>query len=157
MNEHVSNALSGLFASTTSQLQPKVAGVRRQMRLSLGVVCALAVLFVAIFAAPNAHAALPTKIVSAQLSVPSPLWGAPTGVAIDKQGNIYVADFTANQIDVINPNTLAVSVFISSSTSLAGSTLNAPQMLAVDGNSNLYIVDSITTESCSTRFLVGPR
>jgi len=140
MNEHVSNALSGLFASTTSQLQPKVAGARRRMRLSLGVVCALAVMFVAIFAAPNAQAAPGTKIVSAQLPVSSPLWGAPTGVAVDQSGNVYVADFTNNQIDVINPNTLAVSVLISSSTSLAGSTLNAPQMLAVNGN-NLYIVD----------------
>ena len=72
---------------------------------------------------------------------------SPTGVAVDGAGNVYVAD-TGNskivEIPVVNGalSTSAQTTLVSSSTIVAGMTLNQPAGVAVDSLGNLYIADT---------------
>ena len=69
-----------------------------------------------------------TALVSSGLSLPQ-------AVAVDTQGNVYIADQGTNAITQWNAATGQV-------TALVDSGLNAPAGLAVDGQGNVYIADS---------------
>ena len=58
----------------------------------------------------------------------------PQGVAVDGQGNLYIADTANNVIKQLSAITHQATVII------AG--LNSPSAVAVDGNGNLYIADT---------------
>ncbi|MFZ1005445.1 MAG: NHL repeat-containing protein [Candidatus Sulfotelmatobacter sp.] len=64
----------------------------------------------------------------------------PTALAIDAQGNLWVANQGANNILKFNPN----YVFQPKATVTAG--INAPTGIAFDPNGNLWVVDSVNGE-----------
>jgi sugar lactone lactonase YvrE len=66
-------------------------------------------------------------------------WGGPVGVATDSNGNIYIAEHSADEIVELNAVTHASSVLL---TTANGTALNHPQGLWIDASSNLYIADS---------------
>jgi streptogramin lyase len=59
---------------------------------------------------------------------------APRGVAVDAQGNVYIADSANNAIEEWNPGTQALNTLVSG--------LNKPAGVAVDGQGNVYIADT---------------
>jgi trimeric autotransporter adhesin len=74
--------------------------------------------------------------------------GQPEGIAIDKAGNIYVADAAANRVRIIAPDgtiqTFAgtgVAGFAGDGGPAAAAQLNQPYGLAFDIDGNLYIAD----------------
>jgi len=75
------------------------------------------------------------------------LLSKPLGVAVDGAGNVIIADTGNNRIvevPVINgvlANADQVTI-VSSTASIAGSTLNAPAGVTVDGQGNLWIADT---------------
>lgn len=73
-------------------------------------------------------------------------FGYPTGIAIDINGNVFVSDFSYNEIRVVSSsgvvNTLAGNVSIGSANGVGNAaTFNQPVSLAVDRNSNMYVAD----------------
>jgi len=60
---------------------------------------------------------------------------APRGLAVDGQGNVYIADTLNNAIEERNAGTGQVTALVSSG-------LNAPAGVAVDGYGNVYIADT---------------
>ena len=74
----------------------------------------------------------------------------PAGVAVDRRGNILVADYSNNRIRQIDPTTGLVTTIAGSGTygSLNGSAFNArlarPTGIVVDNNDNIYVLDSGT-------------
>jgi len=85
------------------------------------------------------------------------LLNTPMGIALDKSGNLYIADTLDNRIRKVTRvgyqyiiNTIAgTGVLCSSSTSACGDTgaatsaeLGAPRALSVDGSGNVYIADT---------------
>ena len=80
-------------------------------------------------------------------STSTTLFSAPTGVAVDAAGNIYVADYGNNLIHKVTPagavTTLAGSGnagAIDAAGSLAS--FNGPTGIAVDGSGNVYVADA---------------
>ena len=73
---------------------------------------------------------------------------APTGIALDSQGNLYVSDYREHTIRKIAPGavvtTLAGQAGVSGHAEGTGSaaTFHAPLGLAVDGNGNVFVADS---------------
>ena len=73
----------------------------------------------------------------------------PLGVAVDRYGNIFIADFHANAVRKVNASNGIISTVAGNGTAgsvagggLATSTpLNGPTDVAVDDNGNLYILD----------------
>jgi DNA-binding beta-propeller fold protein YncE len=68
-------------------------------------------------------------------------------LALDKQGNLYVADTENQRIRKITPegvvSTLAGSSTAGTGDGLAGSAqFNAPREIDIDTNGNIYVVDS---------------
>ena len=59
----------------------------------------------------------------------------PQGVAVDAQGNVYIADTGHNVVDKWVPGTQQLTTLIANG-------LSSPVGLAVDANGNLYIADS---------------
>jgi sugar lactone lactonase YvrE len=76
------------------------------------------------------------------------LFNAPSGIAIDGAGNLYVADSSANTVRKITPagvvTTLAGSAMVRGETDGKGSDalFNNPTGIAVDGLGNLYVADT---------------
>jgi hypothetical protein len=72
----------------------------------------------------------------------------PGGVAVDREGNIYVTDATSSVIRKITPaglvTTIAGAPFEFGSANLPGSSASfrTPAGIAVDGSGNLYVADS---------------
>lgn len=72
---------------------------------------------------------------------------APTGIALDGQGNLYVSDYRENTIRRITPagvvTTLAGQAGVSGHAEGTGTaaTFDAPLGLAVDGNGNVFVAD----------------
>jgi sugar lactone lactonase YvrE len=72
----------------------------------------------------------------------------PTGVAVDGQGNIYIADFNNARVRKVSPNGIITTFAGTGVPGLSGdggpataARLYAPKGLAADGQGNLYIVD----------------
>lgn len=61
-------------------------------------------------------------------------WGAPAGIAIGSNGDVYVADNQNNVVDQFAPNGAFLAAFISSG-------LNAPTGLAFGPDGNLYVAN----------------
>lgn len=78
-------------------------------------------------------------------------FGSPSGIAVDAQGNIYIADAAFNRVRIITPNGV-ISHFAGDFMGNSGSTgdfgsassakLRQPRGLAVDAAGNLYISDT---------------
>lgn len=87
----------------------------------------------------------PGIITSILPSQAPPTMGTPEQLAIDPQGNVYVADKLDKQILVWyagNPSTSQVFVGASAGAVVPYATLNAPTAVALDAAGNLYIADS---------------
>jgi len=85
-----------------------------------------------------------------QLISTSTIFSAPSGLASDASGNIYVADTGHNIVRMLNPSTGLVTVvagdgqasFSGDTNSAVQAALNAPKAVAVDAAGNLYIADT---------------
>jgi DNA-binding beta-propeller fold protein YncE len=67
-------------------------------------------------------------------------WGSPRNVAVDSNGNVYVADTNNHRIQIYNSSGSYVTTLGS-----AGSgnyQFDAPNGVAVDGSGNIYVADS---------------
>jgi gliding motility-associated-like protein len=89
--------------------------------------------------------------VSGSLDGPAALatFGAPTGVVVDSQGNVFVADNTGNTIRKITTVGTVSTVTTFAGSSTIGSAdgvgilaqFNKPYGLAIDANDNIYVTD----------------
>ena len=75
----------------------------------------------------------------------------PTGMALDRSGNLYVADTSNNTIRKITPagvvTTLAGTAGVSGSADGTGpaAQFDSPRGVAVDGNGNVYVADTFNS------------
>ena len=74
----------------------------------------------------------------------------PCGIALDKNGNLYIADTANNRIRMINPTGFISTVAGSGIQGFAGdgglatfADLDLPQTIAVDAANNIYIADTM--------------
>lgn len=77
------------------------------------------------------------------------LLSGPTGVAVDGQGNVYIAEPASNRIRMVNPGGIISTIagtgmagFSGDGGNSANAELNSPEGVAVDAFGNLYIADS---------------
>jgi hypothetical protein len=61
----------------------------------------------------------------------------PTGLAVDSQGNLYVADASNKSVEVFSPGANSPSITFN-----ANNTLSNPVAVAVDINGEIYVADS---------------
>jgi uncharacterized protein (TIGR03437 family) len=73
----------------------------------------------------------------------------PLGVAVDRSGNVYIADAGNNRVRRITPGGIIATVagngqgrFAGDGSAAAGASLNIPSDVALDAAGNLYIADS---------------
>src|SRR5580698_3898680 len=86
--------------------------------------------------------------------------GHPSGVAVDAQGDVYIAEATAQRVQVVRPTGGAVATVVGTGRAgfngdgLAGTTsaLDEPTGVAVDGSGDLVIAD---TANCRVRVLAA--
>ncbi len=78
---------------------------------------------------------------------------SPQGLAADTKGNIFIADFDAATVRVLNSSgTISLYAgnflpgFTSNGVAATATTLDGPQNLAVDGSGNLFLTDLTTNE-----------
>ncbi|HLX42284.1 MAG TPA: hypothetical protein VKR43_02570 [Bryobacteraceae bacterium] len=69
-------------------------------------------------------------------TAPNAQLNAPTAVAIDSAGNLYIADSNNNVVRVVNSGTI-------NTVSATSGTVNHPDGLAVDSAGNLYVADTV--------------
>jgi len=94
------------------------------------------------FLSPTTHAAAAgaaqvnpiSVLANSSVHVIATGFSAPAGLAFDKQGNLYVANFLTNAIDRITSDGIR-SPFVS------GVNLKGPIGLAADGDGNLYVAN----------------
>jgi secreted PhoX family phosphatase len=72
----------------------------------------------------------------------------PSGIAVDVDGNVYIADKTDNKVRVVTNGTMIISTFAGGGFTYIGDggiatsgTLNNPSGLVVDVEGNLFIAD----------------
>ncbi|NOT61705.1 MAG: HYR domain-containing protein, partial [Acidobacteria bacterium] len=67
----------------------------------------------------------------------------PTGLAVDAQGNLYIADTGNRRIRVVAAGNQTISTIMGrvGTTMIGASDLNQPTGVAVDGSSNIYVAD----------------
>ncbi len=77
-------------------------------------------------------------------------FNAPSGVAADSKGNIYIADNNNNRVRKVDSSGVITTVAGSAFSGYSGdgaaatsATLNGPISVAVDGSGNLYIADQL--------------
>jgi sugar lactone lactonase YvrE len=83
--------------------------------------------------------------------------GYPTGVAVDGQGDVYVAEPTVQRVQVVHPNGTVATVagtgrpgFDGDGLSATDAELNQPTAIALDGAGDLFIAD---TANCRVRVM----
>jgi trimeric autotransporter adhesin len=102
------------------------------------------------------HAA---TVAGGSCAVPGSI-GHPSGVAVDAQGDVYIAEATAQRVQVVRPTGQAVVTVAGTGRAgfngdgLAGTTsaLDEPTGVAVDGSGDLVIAD---TANCRVRVLAA--
>jgi hypothetical protein len=75
----------------------------------------------------------PSRSVGAQSDVPAKGIGQPWGVAVDGQGDVFIADFEHNRVVEVKPDGSQTTV---------GSGLLFPESVAVDGQGDVFIGDA---------------
>ena len=97
--------------------------------------------------------------------IPGPALGAsfstPQAVAVDSAGNLYIVDYTKNQVRVVNAATQIITNFAGSGNTglqcvpnlpppvpAVKANLNHPSGIAIDSAGNVYIDDSYANEIC---------
>jgi sugar lactone lactonase YvrE len=86
---------------------------------------------------------------------------APSGVAVDSSGNVYIADTTNNRIRKVAAGTGIITTYAGGGASTACTfsgtatsvSLNAPRGVAVDSSGNVYIAD--TGNNCVRKVVSG--
>ena len=68
-------------------------------------------------------------------------FGSPRSVAVDKNGDVYIADYWASNIRRVDAHTGKVSTYAGSQTGWSETQLHNPEGIAVDAKGNLYIAD----------------
>ncbi|WP_236053940.1 NHL repeat-containing protein [Streptomyces musisoli] len=73
---------------------------------------------------------------------------SPRGVAVDRSGNLYIADISNHRVRKVTPDGIITTVagngqagFVSDGGPAVATRLNSPQSVAVDGAGNLFIAD----------------
>ncbi|MEU6273045.1 NHL repeat-containing protein [Streptomyces populi] len=73
---------------------------------------------------------------------------SPRGVAVDREGNLYIADLSNHRIRKVTPGGIITTVagngqagFVSDGGPAVATKLHTPQSVAVDGSGSLYIAD----------------
>jgi hypothetical protein len=85
---------------------------------------------------PVSTAAPQSTLASGAVRVIATGFSAPAGLAFDRFGNLYVANFLSNSIDRINPDG-------SRSQFAAGSTIKGPIGLVVDNSGTVYVANYV--------------
>jgi sugar lactone lactonase YvrE len=80
---------------------------------------------------------------------------SPNGVAVDSNGNLFIADSDNNRIRKVNANGIITTVAGNGNASFAGdggaatnASLNFPYAIALDTNANLFIADYVGKRIC---------
>ncbi len=102
------------------------------------------------------HAGHPATLAGGRCSGGGSL-GYPTGVAVDRQGDVYVAEATDQRVQVVRPSGVVSTVagtgragFNGDGLAATAAELDRPTGIAVDGAGDLFIADSA---NCRVRVL----
>jgi sugar lactone lactonase YvrE len=90
----------------------------------------------------SAWAAVPAVVIDAQQALGSG-YNNPQSIAVSKNGTVFVADTSNNQIVALTPNTPFAGD--NNVVTTAPYTLTTPQALALDANGDLYVADTPTS------------
>lgn len=127
-------------AAPFSAAGPLVSKTGRKALRSIGTLAFLLCLALS----PRASSADVNKAPKSYLLGPATGFSAPSGIAVDSQGNRYVANLTAVSVTVYAPdatgNAAPIRTISGSNTKLVG-----PRSVAVDGDGRIYVGDLFGT------------